>query len=201
MCVHVLFAECPTRILKQLSNLRRYATKVFRAIRTMRAVRQFIEKKVDDETVTQVLEAGRWAGSAKNIQPWKFIVIKDRITLGRLAQCGRYASHLSEAAFAVVIVSEPAPIAEFDSGRAAQNMMLAAWSLGVGSCIATMDQEDDAKKVLGMPNDKKLHQAISFGYPDVGVTPTIEGKPPREVLASMGRKPLSEIVRYEHWTS
>jgi nitroreductase len=167
----------------------------------MRAVRQFIDKKVDDETVTRVLEAGRWAGSAKNIQPWKFIVIEDRKTLERLAQCGRYASHLREAAFAIVIVSEPAPIVEFDSGRAAQNMMLAAWSLGIGSCIATMHQEDDARKVLGIPNQKKLHQAISFGYPDVGVTPTIEGKPPREVLASMGRKPLGEIVCYEHWMS
>jgi nitroreductase len=167
----------------------------------MRAVRQFIAKKVGDEIITQVLEAGRWAGSAKNVQPWKFIVVKDRKTLRRLAHCGRYASHLREAAFAIVIVSEPAPIAEFDSGRAAQNMMLAAWSLGVGSCIATMHQKDDAKKVLGMPNNKKLHQAISFGYPDVSVTPTIEGKPPRDVLASMGRKPLSEIARYEHWMS
>jgi nitroreductase len=167
----------------------------------MCAVRQFTDKRVDDQSVIQVLEAGRWAGSAKNVQPWKFIVIKDRKTLWRLALCGRYGSHLRDAAFAVVIVSEPVPIAEFDSGRAAQNMMLAAWSLGIGSCIATMDQEDDAKKVLDIPNQKKLHQAISFGYPDVSVTPTIEGKPPREVLASMGRKPLREIVCYERWMS
>ena len=157
------------------------------------------ENKVDDETVIRVLEAGRWAASAKNVQPWKFIVIKDRKTLELIASCGRYASHLRDAAFAAVVVTEAAPIADFDSGGAAQNMMLAAWNLGIGSCIATMQQEVDAKKVLGIPDGKELQQAISFGYPDVSVTPTIERKPPRVVLASTGRKPLSEIICYEHW--
>jgi len=186
-------------IRKELSNPRRPATNVFRAIRTMRAVRQFVDRKVGDEMITQILEAGRWAGSAKNVQPWKFIVIKDRKTLDRLADCGAYASHLREAAFAIVIASERARIVEFDSGRVAQNMMLAAWDLGIGSCIATMQREANAKSVLGMPNEKKLHQAISFGYPDESVMPTIEGKPPREVLASLGRKPLSEIVCHDRW--
>jgi len=167
----------------------------------MRAVRQFVDIKVADEMIARILEAGRWAGSAKNVQPWKFIVVRDRKMLDRLAECGTYSSHLREAAFAIVIASERSPLTEFDSGRVAQNMMLAAWDLGIGSCIATMQQEANAKRVLGIPNEKKLQQAISFGYPDVSVIPAIEGKPPREVLASMGRKPFSEVVCYDRWVS
>lgn len=172
---------------------------VYRAIRTMRAVRQFTVDEVDDATVERILEAGRWAGSSKNVQPWQFIVVKDRETLRLLAQCGNYASHLCEAAFAIVVVTEQTFRADFDSGRAAQNMMLAAWGQGVGSCIASMHRESDAKEALGIPKQFKLQQAISFGYPRSGVRPTIEGRPLKDVLASTGRKPLSEIVDYEKW--
>jgi nitroreductase len=167
------------------------------AIRTMRAVRQFTDEKVDDETIKRILNAGRWAGSSKNTQPWRFIVVKSRETLLRLAQCGNYASHLREAAFVIVVVTEPH--AEFDSGRAIQNMMLAAWGHGVGSCIATMHRETDAKKVLGIPVDLKLQQVVSFGRPRPGVIPTIEGKSLKEVLPSLGRRPLTDLVHYEKW--
>jgi nitroreductase len=163
----------------------------------MRAVRQFTEKSVDDEMIRRILEAGRWAGSSKNTQPWRFVVVSKRETLSHLAQCGYYASHLREAAFAVVVVAEPHD--DFDCGRAIQNMMLAAWGGGVGSCIATMHREADAKKALGIPANLKLMQAISFGYPQLGVMPTIEGKPLKDVLSSVGRKPLSEIAHYEKW--
>ncbi len=170
---------------------------VNRAIRTMRAVRQFTETKVHDESIKHILEAGRWAGSSKNTQPWRFIVVKSRETLTRLAQCGNYASHLREAAFAIVVVTEPH--AEFDGGRAIQNMMLAAWGHGVASCIATMHREVDAKKVLGIPANLKLQQVVSFGYPRPSVIPTIEGKALKEVLASVGRRPLADLVHHEKW--
>lgn len=172
---------------------------VHQAIRTMRATRQFTKEEVRDETITRILEAGRWAGSAKNTQPWRFIVVKDRETLNRLSACGRYASHLREAAFSIIVVSESASSSDFDSGRAIQNMMLTAWGEGVGSCIATMHHEEEAKGTLGIPEHLKLQQAVSFGYPRPGVTPTIEGRPLKDVLASLGRKRLAEIVYYEKW--
>lgn len=81
----------------------------------------------------------------------------------------------------------------------ARNSEYAAWGDEVGSCIATMHREADAKKVLGIPADLKLVQMISFGYPRLGVTPTIEGKPLKDVLPSVGRKPFTEIVHYEKW--
>lgn len=167
------------------------------AIKTMRAVRQYTEQNVPDQVVTKILKAGQWAGSAKNVQPWKFIVIRNRDTLHRLSQCGSYASHLKEAPCAVVVVTEPSSRADFDSGRTVQNMMLAAWGEGVGSCIASMHREADAKALLGIPDHLKLQQVISFGFPRPNVVPTIEGKPLKDVLASTGRKPLQDIVYNE----
>ncbi len=170
---------------------------VYAAIKTIRAVRQFEQKEVSGEIKKRILEAGRWAGSSKNTQPWHFIVLSKRETLNRLAECGYYASHLREAAFAITVVSEPR--SDFDCGRAIQNMMLAAWGHGVGSCIASMHRETGAKRVLGIPGNLKLQQVISFGYPSLGVTPTIEGKPLRDVLPSLGRKPLSQLVHHDKW--
>ena len=172
---------------------------VYRAIKTMRAVRQYTDQSVADEIIARILEAGRWAGSSKNTQPWQFIVVKNRETLNHLAECGRFSSHLRDAACVIVIVTEPTPRADFDSGRAIENMMLAAWGDSVGSCIASMHREADAKKILGIPENLKLQQAIAFGYPRLNVTPTIEGKPLPDVLAQMGRRSLDEIVHRERW--
>ncbi len=172
---------------------------VYHAIKTLRAVRQYTEQSIGDEIITRILEAGRWAGSSKNTQPWQFIVVRNGETLNRLAECGRFSSHLRQAAFAIIIVTESTPRADFDSGRAIENMMLAAWGDGVGACIASMHNETDAKKILGVPENLKLQQAIAFGYPRPNVTPTIEGKPLPEVLAAMGRKPLTEIIHQEKW--
>src|SRR5512135_942255 len=82
------------------------AMNISEAIKTMRAVRQYTERNVPDQVVTTILRAGQWAGSAKNVQPWKFIVIRNRDTLQRLARCGSYASHLKEAPCAIVVVTE-----------------------------------------------------------------------------------------------
>jgi nitroreductase len=169
---------------------------VYRTIKTMRAVRQFNENVVDDGIIRRILEAGRATGSSKNTQPWHFVVVRKNETLSRLAECGYYASHLREAAFAIAIVA--APQNDFDYGRAAQNMMLAAWGHGVASCIATMHREE-AKTALAIPDNLKLVQVISFGYPRQDATPTIEGKPLKDVLVSLGRKPLNEIAHYETW--
>ncbi len=174
---------------------------VFQAIKMMRAVRQYSDQSVSEETITRILEAGRWAGSTKNTQPWRFIVVQNRDTLNRLAGCGSYASHLREASLAIVVVTEPSARGDFDSGRAIQNMMLAAWGDRVGSCIASMHRETDAKRILGIPETFKLQQVVAFGYPRPGVAPTIEGKPLGAVLASTGRKPLANLVYRENWES
>lgn len=171
----------------------------FQTILTCRAIRHFTETPVDDDDLRRILEAGRWAGSAKNVQPWHFVVVREQAMLDRLAECGHYASHLRGAAVAVVLVTSQGRWVDFDAGRAAQNMMLAAWALGIGSCIASLHESERARSALGVPDDRQTNIAISFGYPLADAPQTIEGRPREAVLASLGRQSLETLVHWETW--
>jgi nitroreductase len=166
-------------------------------LRTLRAVRQFRDEPIPDDVLTNILEAARWSGSAKNTQPWQFVVIRDRATLAELSKLGQFAGHLAGAALGIVILTQGGPL---DTGRVAQNMMLAAHAQGVGSCIASIlpaDNQRQALDLLRVPSEFQLGTTISFGYPAPVDRPTIEGQPPERVLSSMGRKPLTDIVHYD----
>ncbi len=171
----------------------------YKTIITRRAVRHFVDLPLPEDVLARILQAGRWAGSSKNTQPWDFIVVQARETLDKLANCGRYAGHLRGAAVAIVIVTEPGQRAAFDAGRAVQNMMLAAWADDVGSCVAALHDEACARTILDVPQERDVQIAISFGYPDPDAASTIEGRPREDVLASLGRRPLQEIVHWERW--
>jgi nitroreductase len=175
------------------------APDAYETILTCRAVRHFTDTAIDDAGLRRILQAGRWAGSAKNVQPWHFLVVKDKAMLNRLAECGQYASHLRGATLAVVLVTSPGRWVDFDAGRAAQNMMLAAWARGIGSCIASLHDEDRARSALDVPDDRQTHIAISFGYPREDAPQTIEDLPREQVLAHIGRQPLEQLVHWETW--
>ncbi len=164
------------------------------AILSLRSVRQFdLNRSIAEATLHRILQAGRMSGSSKDSQPWWFIVIKDRTLLQTLARTGDYAQHLAGAALAIAIVFDPRFYrGEFDSGRAVQNMMLAAWNDGLGSCIASMHREDDCKQALGVPGELRLQHIISFGYP----LPVDQSIP---AVQKRRRKPLAEIVMQERW--
>jgi nitroreductase len=162
---------------------------VAEAIKTMRAIRQFTDQPVPEEDIRAILNAGRRAQSSKNTQPWQFVVVRDRATLARLAACGPYAGHLAGAAFGVALVS--AQPTGFDLGQATAYMQLAAWERGIGFCIATMYEKEQARAVLGIPDDQYFDNALSFGYP---APEAVQAPPPKG-----GRQPLDEIVHWERW--
>jgi nitroreductase len=165
------------------------------AIRTKRAVRQFSEQPLPEEAVRSILNAGRRAQSSKNTQPWQFIAIRDRATLKSLSELGTWAGHLVGAALGVAIVhSDPAERFQilFDVGQAAAYMQLAAWEMGIASCLASIYEADKARHLLGFPAELHLRFAISFGYPR---DPEELTKPPR----MGGRRAASEIIHWEHW--
>jgi nitroreductase len=168
----------------------------YQTILSLRAVRQFdLSRPIEEAALQRILQAGRMSGSSKDSQPWWFIVVTDRSTLQALSKTGDYAQHLAGAACAIAIVFNPQFYrGEFDSGRAAQNMMLAASNDGLGSCIASMHREDDCKTVLGVPAELRLQHIISFGYP----LPVDQSVP---VAQKRRRKPLREIVKHERWSS
>jgi nitroreductase len=164
-------------------------------IRLKRAVREFTDQPLPEETIRAILNAGRRAQSSKNTQPWQFIAITEKATLQALAGCGAWAGHLAGAALGVAIV-HPEPGEKFqllfDIGQAAAYMQLAAWELGVGSCLASIYEPDKARQVLGFPGEYTLRFAISFGYPL-----------DEQLLVSTpkmgGRKSLDEVLHRERW--
>jgi nitroreductase len=169
--------------------------KVSEAIQKKRAVRQFKDEPLPEAVMVAILNAGRRAQSSKNTQPWHFIAIRDRQRLEKLAETGTYAGHLSGAALAVAILT-PDPAQRFsimfDAGQAAAYMQLAAWELGIGSCLASIYEPGKARELLSFPPDLHLRIAISFGYPLSEETIT---RPPRPG----GRNPLEQVVHWETW--
>jgi nitroreductase len=160
-----------------------------------RAVRDFADQPIPKDHIDRILNAGRRAQSAKNRQPWEFIAIQDRTVLETLSGLGTWAGHLAGAALGVAILT-PDPAIRwsimFDAGQAAAYMQLAAWELGIGSCLATIYEPDVARELLGFPAEMHLNVAISFGDP---ADPDVMQAPPR----SGGRKDLNELVHWDHW--
>lgn len=165
------------------------------AIRTKRAVRQFADQPLPEESVLAILNAGRRAQSAKNTQPWHFIAIRERSALVALSKMGDWAGHLSGAALGVAILT-PDPASRFsvmfDAGQSAAYMQLAAWELGIGSCPATIYDPEQARQLLGFPAELHLRIALSFGYPlEAGQI----SAPPKKG----GRKAPGDVIHWEKW--
>ena len=171
---------------------------VWTAVQRKRAIRRFADRSLEPEHVRRILDAGRHAGSSKNSQPWDFVVVADRQTLRELGKVGPYAGHLAGAAVGIALVTpDPAtaraPLSIYwDLGQAAQNMMLVAWELGIGSVPATVYEPELAQRILGLPADRHCEFLLSFGYParDEDLT-----RPPK----AGGRRPLDDIVHPERW--
>ncbi|TMF24619.1 MAG: hypothetical protein E6I28_10740, partial [Chloroflexi bacterium] len=119
------------------------------AVVAKREVREYTDRPVPDGVLTKILEAGRATGSAKNSQPWRFVVLKEREHRHDLANAMMAPRNLDRCnvAIAVVLLNERL---RFDAGRVAQNMMVAAWALGVGSCPNSVrpDEQDRIRQDL-----------------------------------------------------
>ena len=161
----------------------------YRALVDKRDQRAFLPKPLPEESLRKILQAARMTGSSKNREPNRLVVVRERATLRAIADMGVWARWLADAAVVVVIVQTERH--EFDAGRCAQNMMVAAWSEGVGSCPAHLP-EAEMGRLLGVPSDCHVNRVIGFGYIDPA-----RAAAPRSVARR--RKPLTELVHYERW--
>jgi nitroreductase len=168
-----------------------------KAIRTLRVVRKYEAKPLSDEEVRAIADAARKTGSSKNTQRWDFITIRDPGALRRLSGTTIYAKHLPYAGAAIaMIVDAPDPDHQrsvlWDLGRAAQNITLTAWDMGIGSCPITVQDFELAADVLGLPPDKQCQYIVALGWPADRDDLT---RPPR----AGGRKSYHEVVHSERW--
>ncbi|MCJ7726414.1 MAG: nitroreductase family protein [Acidimicrobiia bacterium] len=156
----------------------------------LRACRNFLTDPIPQSEVAAILEAARWTGSSKNTQRWSFVIIDDEEGRRALATAGSFTRPITNATLAIAIVWPPDGY-EFDVGRVAQNMMLAAAARGIASCPVTLHDEDTARLVLGVPDDHRCRYAIAFGYPDEAAE-TAERRE-RRSTGKTGRKAVDDI--------
>jgi nitroreductase len=165
----------------------------FLTIASKREVREYADRPVDPGLVRLILEAGRIAGSAANRQPWDFFVVESEDARAKVAESVYEPSNVSGAPLVVVIAIRGRRQAGFDTGRVAQNMMLAAWSGGVGSCPNGMHDREQVKTLLGLEQDEEPTIVLTFGHPARPRKP--EARSAMEWLERADRRPLDDVVK------
>jgi len=161
----------------------------FLAVVSKRELREYDERPLAPESTRRILEAGRLAGSSRNRQQRRFVVLTDRAAV---AETVYMPSNVRDAPFVVAIVTAGKGPAGLDAGRAAQNMMLAAHNEGIGSCPNGVADADAIARVAGLAEGEAVATILTFGYPARPRDP--ERRSADEWIARADRKPFDEIV-------
>ena len=166
------------------------------AIRARRNVRTYRTDPVPDADLDRIAEAGWRAPSASNRQHWNFIIVTDRTQLQALSTVWQGARHIAGAAAAIaLVIPQPADerskvIDQYDLGQATYAIMVTAADLGIGTGHSSVGDQEQARKILGVPGDHDVAFLLGVGYPaDRPLRPI--GKP--------NRRPLSEVIRHGGW--
>jgi nitroreductase len=166
---------------------------VWPAVTSRREVREYSDVAIPDDAELRILEAGRISGSSKNRQPWCFFVVEDPQLRERVAESVYAPENVRGAALVIAIAVSGKGPTSFDAGRAAQNMMLTAWSDGIGACPNGIADADAIEQALGMSEGEHAVTVLSLGYPAHPRDPSRHS--PEEWLARADRKPLDEVVK------
>jgi nitroreductase len=163
---------------------------VLEAIKGRRSVRSFRDGHIPEDHLKVVLEAAVWAPSGSNAQPWEFVVVRDRSTVEKIKLFSPGLFGDPDTLVVLCVNRERIKgrgpkelVAVMDVAMAAQNMMLAAYSLGIGSCPIASFNKTAVKELLDIPEHVDPILMVSLGYPDRWP------EPPR-------RRPLEEVVHY-----
>ncbi|MGY5864110.1 MAG: nitroreductase family protein [Candidatus Thorarchaeota archaeon] len=164
-----------------------------KTIRDRRSIRKYKSDAVDDEKLQVILQAGRWAPSASNKQPWHFIVIRNKEMREKLADIHDYGRFMRESPVVIVVLGDPKKHPRYhlaDPHQAVQNMLLAAHAEGLSTCwmgVRDTELEPMFREALDIPDDLRVVCSISLGHADQERTST--------------RFPLEEIVSWEKYGS
>lgn len=166
------------------------------AICARRNVREYQPRAISDEDLDRIAEAGWRAPSAKNRQPWDFVIVTDRAQLQELSTVWRGAGHIAAAPAAIAIVA-PVPPDErrvvtdnYDIGQATMAMMIAATDLGIGTGHSSVGDQETARAILGVPDDHLVAFLLGVGYP---------ADRPLRPIRTPNRRPFSEVVHHGRW--
>jgi len=166
---------------------------LMQAIRARRSIRKLLDRPIEEEKLLTILEAGRLAPSARNMQDCRFIVVRDAATRQKLAVAARDQQFVGQAPVVIaacgtsdLVMTCGQPAYAIDVAIALDHMTLAAASLGLGTCWIGAFYEDKVKEILGVPPEIRVVALMPLGYPAVEPEP----RP---------RKSLDEVIAWEHW--
>lgn len=143
-------------------------------IHTRRSIRKYTGKVIPEETIREIIKAAMYAPSAVNRQPWHFIVVSDRDILNRIMEIHPHASFLDSASYAILVCGDEQLQHDngyyvVDCGAATQNLLLAAHTLGIGSCWIGVHPREERKKrfaeLFELPDHVQPFALVSLGYP------------------------------------
>ena len=158
------------------------------AIKRRRSVRKYLPENVPAEIVDQIVDCGRLAATARNMQPVRFVVVTDRAVRIAIARSATNGPFIADAPVCIAVFSEDVPYYLEDGAAATQNMLVAATALGLGSCWvagARKPYAESIRKLLGVPEGMRLISLVAVGYPAEVPNPP--------------KKPLSEVLHRERW--
>jgi nitroreductase len=162
------------------------------AIASRREVREYTDRPLPEDEVLRILEAGRISGSSKNRQPWRFLVVEDPQRRDRVAEAVYAPDNVRGAALVIAVAVKGKGPTSFDAGRAAQNMVLAAWNDRIGACPNGIADAEAMAGALGLAEGESTVTVLTFGYPARPRDP--ERHTPEEWIARADRKPVDEVV-------
>lgn len=171
---------------------------ILEVARNRRSIRKYKEKPIPEDVLLRVLEAARLAPSGKNLQPWKFIIVRDKALKEKLARASSGQFFIAKAPVIIVGCGFPdncyARMGRYmkswpvDVTIALEHLILQAWEEGLGTCWIGSFEENEVKSILNIPENVRVLALTPLGYP--AKTPSFRG-----------RKSLKEIISYDGWGS
>ena len=146
-------------------------------IRQRRSIRKYKQRMPEDKDIDKILEAGRWAPSGLNNQPWRFLVIKEKSLKDEIAKFTKYGHVIMSCPVLICVFLDKRSSYNRDKdlmavGACIQNMCLAAYSLGLGTCWLgeILNQKEKVHQYLNTDRDLELVAVVTLGYTNEGVT-------------------------------
>ena len=137
-------------------------------LKTRRSIRSYERKDIEKELLTEIIDCGRFAPTARNEQPWEFIIVTDKEKLATIGEIAPNGSFIKDASACIVVICKDTKYYLEDGCAATQNILLAAHALGLGACWIAGDKKpycEDIKKLFNIPKEYKVVSLISLGYP------------------------------------
>ncbi|MGB9642914.1 MAG: nitroreductase family protein [Candidatus Ratteibacteria bacterium] len=159
-----------------------------KVIKNRRSVRNFVQKDIPENIIRDIVDCGRLAPTARNLQPWTFVIIREKQTLTQLADITDYGKFLADASCCILVFCQDTKYYLEDGCAATENILIAAQSYGIGSCWIAGDKKPYAPRIAKMvkaPDGMKLVSIIAMGYP--------------AEIPNPPKKSLEDVIKWEHW--